>query len=370
MAAEGWQADYKDPLRWRFPNSKADLSIPGAAARVDKFECDFCTTKIVVMHKPTSDPAREKTKEYPFSSYLDGKKRLWEMRFQLRFKKVPDGQLFFGVELGRYVSLSTITKQAQKALVASCSAIVGDCYHSNGDNPKKTLGEAEPPTFVMPLWAFDQFHVAKAGEEPDMTGDLTGVGKKRSDDVGAYIKAMKAAIAGFSEDNVYTFCFWGISQFLDGIKWEAKADLSGGFLPAASFDFNGLCGSPPVYLTVYELSSGTKDSKHYKSAKKDYFRVAVWSALKPPLDDWAEEPEAEAVSSADVAKPVVEDQNLDLLGLSLDDPAPAAKGGYGASAPQAATPAESVDLLGEFQEANASKPPAKPQENMDLLGLM
>jgi hypothetical protein len=41
--------------------------------------------------------------------------------------------------------------------------------------------EVEPSTFVMPLWAFDQFVVSEVGEEPEITGDLSNVGMRRSD---------------------------------------------------------------------------------------------------------------------------------------------------------------------------------------------
>merc|ERR1712228_1138987 len=106
----------------------------------------------------------------------------------------------------------------------------------------------------------------------------------------------------------------------DGIKWEAKCDLSGGFMPSVGFDFNSLCGSPPVHLAIYELpGAGGKDAKHYKSLKKYYFRVAVWSALKPPEDGVLEAMHNESMVDAVCTTPAAPTAELDLLGLTLED---------------------------------------------------
>merc|ERR1711933_554866 len=107
---------------------------------------------------------------------------------------------------------------------------------------------------------------------------------------------MGSAIASFSAEKVYTFCFWGISQFLDIMKWNVV-----GAVPGVNLHFNRLCGSPPVYLTMYELPdlSGAADKRHLKSRKFCYFHVAVWSALHPPKDDGGGEPQAPIESLAD-----------------------------------------------------------------------
>merc|ERR1719336_107037 len=122
---------------------------------------------------------------------------------QLRFKEPPRGRLYFGVELEHFVPVSGIARQAQKALVGACQHVVGDCYHTNGDDPAKVRGEMEKPAFVMPLWAFDQFHVADVGQEPSLLGDLDGVGMKRADGVTNYISALRSVMGGFSADKVY-----------------------------------------------------------------------------------------------------------------------------------------------------------------------
>merc|ERR1712066_1133847 len=99
----------------------------------------------------------------------------------------------------------------------------------------------------MPLWAVDQVVVSEAGSEPDLMGDLEGVGRRRVEGVDAYIRAMKAVARSFSTNNVYTFCFWGVSQFIDCMWWE----ICGGILPGVRL--NRLCGPPPIFLSIYDM---------------------------------------------------------------------------------------------------------------------
>jgi len=346
-----------EPLRWRFQQDSQEFSI-GEAPRVDSFENDRCAMKALVVHRPTHDPQRDKAGDYPFAWHLSGRRRLWEIRFQLRFKQLPERQVYFGIELDRYVPVSGVTRQVQKVLVSACRKIVGDCYHSPGDDPKRTEGEAETPAFMMPLWAFDQFEVSEAGKEPDLASDLEGRGMRRTEGVSQYISAVKATINNFSTDKVYTFCFWGVSQFLDCMQWE----VTGGVLPGVRLDFNKLCGQPPIYMSMYELSGVNEqdarkwgaDRRHLSSRKRYYLRVAVWSALRPPKAGPLPDPPADEEESPEL-----------LMGL-------AAAAGAEAAAPPGA---QFEDLLGLCSEEVPVAPvkkeaPAVPQvETCDLLGL-
>merc|ERR1719223_1351546 len=91
---------------------------------------------------------------------------------------------------------------------------------------------------------------------------------------------MDQVIREFSTDKVYTFCLWGVSKFLDVMRWE----VVGGIIPGAKLDFNKLCGAPPVNISIYELDSskaGT-DKRHLTSYKRHLFKAAVWSTKSPP----------------------------------------------------------------------------------------
>lgn len=363
---------YEDPLRWRTPNADTDSRCTGSQTP-EVIENDLCSLKVVVMHKPTHDASLRKSYKYPYGSHLGGKKRLWEVRLQLRFKHAPVNPLFFGVELSSFIALEWAARQAQKALVSACTTIVGDLYHTNGDDPAQARGggELEPPTVAMPLWAFDYFEVSDQGKEPDLSGEMKS-GLNRADDVQKYIAAMKAAMSSVSTDKVYTFCFWGVSRFLDAIKWEVTGDTG---LPI-SLDFNQLCGAAPIYLVIYELDNvarSAKDQKHMRSNKKYYVNVACWSTLNVPKGGVVcKFPEnAVASSAAAVAPapaPAPAPASVDLLGDMFAAPAASGAGGYSA----AAAPTQTVDLLGEMGGMSISGEPPKqasPAPNADLIGL-
>lgn len=275
---------YTDPLRWSFlPSSGGTGSgvLHANLPYVHEFENDFLNGKGLALHQPTHAKHLQATGEYPYSWHLSGRKRLWEIRLQMRFKQIPQSKVYFGLELGGYVPVSGFARRVQQALVKMVRAAVGDdFYHSSGDNPARTAGECEPPTFVMPLWAFDQFVVSEIGEEPDITGDLSNVGVRRTDGVQEYAKAMSETVASLSQDKVYTFSFWGISQLLDCMAWEIN-------IWGLRFDFNRLCGAAPVFVGMYQLDepevvNGKQDQRHLLSRKHYLLHVAMWSEQKPP----------------------------------------------------------------------------------------
>mmetsp|Transcript_32216 Transcript_32216/g.63476 ORF Transcript_32216/g.63476 Transcript_32216/m.63476 type:complete len:392 (+) Transcript_32216:69-1244(+) len=274
-----WRRYYQDPLRWAFVGGE---SINEANTNPVCFENSYCKTKIMAMHRPTHEPWREETGEFPYAWHLAGRKRLWEIRMQLRFKQAPTGRVYFGLTLGGYTRVSGLARQVQQMLLKACIRVVGDLYHSNGDDPARTSGEVEPPTCVFPLWAVDQFIVSEPGQEPDLVSDLSGLGRVRTDGLRAYKNDMQSMIDNFSTEKVYTFCFWGVSQFLDCMNWE----ICGGILPGIRLDFNRLAGAAPVYTAMYEMPAHDKDAdpRHLPSKKKYVFHVAMWSQRKPPTD--------------------------------------------------------------------------------------
>lgn len=272
------QTDYSDPLRWMFlPSSNViKANLPTATEQ----ETDLCKfVRVVALHKPTHESWREKKGAYPYGWHLKGRKRIWEIRLQMQFKVLPQGRLYFGLELSKYVPLSQTSRQMQGVLVRALRGCVGnDLYHSPGDDPATVEGEAEPPTFVMPLWAFDQFAVNDPGQEPALCSDLTGVGYKRTEGVKSYINDVSEMVNNLRTDKVYTFCFWGVSQFLDCINWEVKG------LSPWGVDFNRFAGAAPVYVGMYERpdEEHSKEARHLLSQKRYFFRVAMWSEYKPP----------------------------------------------------------------------------------------
>lgn len=277
-AGNGSEGVDQGPLRWTFLPTTGILRANMLEPVV--MENDLCKIKGIALHRPTHQPWREKNGDYPYSWHFQDRKRIWEVRIQMRFKRLPEGPLYFGLEM-RYVTmtLSANVMRAKNLVLRALRSVIGsEFYQSPGEDPLVTVGEAEPPTFAMPLWAIDQFHEAEPGSEPEITGDMEGIGVRRTDGFAAYIRALKAALANPSTDRVYTLCFWGVSRFADAIHWEVR-----GLWPGFRLDANKLCGAPPVYVVLYELPGygETADKRHLVSKKRYYFKVAMWSELRP-----------------------------------------------------------------------------------------
>merc|ERR550532_1973174 len=75
---------------------------------------------------------------------------------------------------------------------------------------------------------------------------------------------MQNVMDTLSTEKVYTFCFWGVSQFVDAIHWEFK-----GIIPGWRVDVNSFVGTPPIYIAAYAL----KDDREQLEVKKPQRQV-------------------------------------------------------------------------------------------------
>jgi len=251
------------------------------------FETEFSMGKFQELHVPTYDKNLRESGEYLYGVYFKGKTRIWETRIQMQFKEGTSppriGDLFFGIEVEHYVPLGTVTKVTQDGFVKLLKKVLSDkdnqVHHSMGDDPNKVRGEVERPTFTMPMYAFDQFIVTPEGKEPPRLNDpdIGSMGSKRSGRVSAYKKEIEEI--DIQVGATYTFCFWGISKFLDKINWKV---INVGY--SQSFDVFG--GKPPLHLVLYSLrpSHNEKEKRHLTSRKRYYLDCAFWSSkARPPI---------------------------------------------------------------------------------------
>jgi len=250
------------------------------------FENEWMSGGFLAMHRATHDKELNKSGEYRYGEYFLGKKRLWECRFQFKFKQPPPDakDVFFGLELEEYVPMNAATKRMMSVLVENLKVAVGkQIYHTPGDDPTKVSGPLERPTFVMPLYAFDQFIVTPPGESPPRLTDpaMPTLGSVRVGRVREYKKEIEEL--ELKMGYTYTFNFWGISQWLDRLNWQVIMPLL-----RTRVDFNAFCGRPPVHVVIYTLKAGSvhKDDPRHLQFKKNYmFDIAFWSSLhRPPKE--------------------------------------------------------------------------------------
>lgn len=246
--------------------------------RVQEVENDNCHCKCYVLYRPTDDPDKEASGEYPNADHFRDRKRLWEFRWQIRVKRPPKRPLAFGIELSQYVPVSGWARRIQTMTVSMLRKAVGkDLYHSCGDNPKDVAGEVERPVFVMPLWAWDQLIISEEGEEPDIR-HIESHGVLRTSGRSEFIRQLSRL--ELQPGKVYTVGFWCISRFLDVVNWSMLGVVPGGV------GFDTFCGAPPVHIVIYELddSHGGKDTRHLQSRKTYWFNLALWSSKVPPSE--------------------------------------------------------------------------------------
>lgn len=253
------------------------------------FDCDCCRGSFLALHRPTCNRNLDASGSYPFSEHMHGRKRLWEFRWQLSFHKKVIGKIFMGLEQDKYVPVTWAQRFfAQNVVAILRRASGGAMYQSYGDDPACQKGEMERPTVVFPLSLVDQLIVTPSDQMPPSLSDsfFPSFGITKADNRKAFHKAISEL--EFVPGPTYTFGFWCVSQYADGIGWRAPATA---ILPEMKFLDIGI--NPPCYFVMYALKSqldGEKiDSRHLDSRKAYMFRTAYWSTLVPPDLDRAKE---------------------------------------------------------------------------------
>lgn len=258
--------------------------ILGNSPEASPFRNENGHGKFIVMHRATHDRKLDKSGDYQYGSYFQGKKRLWEARVQFNFTNPPDVKdVYFGVELGEYVPMNAATKAMMATVVRTLKNVVGNqIHHTSGDNPEKVSGDLERPVFVMPMFAFDQYIITPENETPPDLGDeiIPELGSKRVGRVREFKQELNELVLKVGP--TYTFCFWGISQWLDKLNWQVKMPF---FSP---FSLNKFCGTPPVHVVIYTLRED-EDNRHLQRRKNYFLNVAFWSsAQRPPVEKLSE----------------------------------------------------------------------------------
>ncbi|CAK0880918.1 unnamed protein product, partial [Prorocentrum cordatum] len=187
------------------------------ALEARSFETDICSGKILVLHKPTTEPERLQSGDYPYASHMHGRKRTFEVRLQICFKsveKLRTHKVYFGAELDRFYKIGALELYFGRTINDMIKRCATGHYQSYGDDPDRVAGELERPCNVYPLWVMDQLEITPAGEKPpELASDqFPTLGMIKANDR----KAMKKTIdeLEFQVGVTYTFGFWCVSQFV------------------------------------------------------------------------------------------------------------------------------------------------------------
>lgn len=251
---------------------------------------DVCSGSYVLLHRPL-DRDKDSLPEKPdlLADHFKGKVRLWEVRFQLTFKKdVRAADLRLGT--GPFVRIPVgLTQVAvQRSILGALGPAVRGFYNSPGDVPgSRPLEDIEPPVTSICVSESDQhIFTAPTAPKPQLLGEhFSSLGRRKTANPSAYRTEIGDLVLRAGE--THTFSMWGPSKLLNLITWQCV-----GIPLMRPFSLDGLNGPPPILLSVYVLgppvvntSTGRKDTRHTPSRMTVLYRVAGWPSTRPPVAD-------------------------------------------------------------------------------------
>jgi len=257
--------------------------VPVSSAVPTPIESTLFIGHMLAIARPTPcEGADEESANYPFGWHFRGKTRLWELRYQGRFKAVPSGTLYAGMEISDFdysVKTPLASRMLAKLVIPLFQrATKAPIHFSYGDRGVGRLEDPESLSIVCPAWAgFDQVIVTEEGAAPpDLASDLTALGARKNNLPSAeYLKQTAQIAATVDTHKTYTFCVWGCSRFGDVMNWMARELPLPRPLPLSwpLYDW-------PAHMVCYELSApadGGDDGRHCESRKRYLFDTMVHS---------------------------------------------------------------------------------------------
>mmetsp|Transcript_42700 Transcript_42700/g.97202 ORF Transcript_42700/g.97202 Transcript_42700/m.97202 type:complete len:553 (-) Transcript_42700:145-1803(-) len=245
---------------------------------------EFFQGRVVCVHRPTHCPSLEPEWDPFFTQHFQGRKRLWEIRIQGRFKEVVDVPLRWAF-VHDFASVPSYTLGlVESVLLSFFGAAMGfgksELYVSHGQTADEVQQGEEPELshVAAGLLCFDQTIVTPPGcKVPDILGDMQGQGMSRVDSVRKYKEYLNSLV--MTPENTYTFALWGPSQFVDVIKWQIQKVLP------TPISLDVLCGPNPVHMQLYALPKDHKDGERHLTSKKNIFVDILIGANAAPIPE-------------------------------------------------------------------------------------
>lgn len=273
-------ADGRQPVRkpraWHVPpNTRRGVPI----------ETPGFIGEVLLMHAPDEPPAAgfEVAADLPaFSEYFQGRRRRWEFRIQGRFRRRPEGNLYFGIALRDFNYNQAVARYSQAVKRLGIMFIKWKFHMAWGDRCQAAeQQDAELSHLVTDLTGFDQIIVTPEGEMPPLiTAGLEGLGLERAVlGYNSYKQEADSLSRAISLSDTYTFCFWGPSRAVDLLRWQ--------FSFGTTISMDQFFQEWPLHFVLYELDERPLDSKqpnnssnggrHLESRKQYFLDIMGWS---------------------------------------------------------------------------------------------
>ncbi|CAH0515468.1 unnamed protein product [Peronospora belbahrii] len=203
-----------------------------------------------------------------YATLFAGKRRMFWIQVQGRFKKAPQGPVYLGGELPARIAPGLFTRSVALVIMGLIRRLVGHVSFSFGSSMDSQDAD-ELPAVSFPLFqSVDQFVETPEGETPPALGtDNFGEcedkrNKRRHTPLGA---------ESYQVGSTYTFDFH--TMYVDLTKWET-ANLPGGL---NAMDLATFFDSLPLRLVAYEVHSAIVDTStsHCQQDKEYLFSFEV-----------------------------------------------------------------------------------------------
>merc|ERR1712062_680751 len=151
-----------------------------------------------------------------------------------------------------------------------------DTYSSWGDRCEEALKpDAELTHLVANMVGWDQIIVTPQGETPPgISDDINGKGMLRKGmGTAAFRRETERMFKNVNTSDVYTMCYWGVSQAVDMVGWQ--------FTFGGTIDMGRFFDAWPIHVCMYELDTtltSLDDQRHLESRKVYYLDFMLWSS--------------------------------------------------------------------------------------------
>ncbi|KAG6611734.1 Pleckstrin homology-like domain [Phytophthora cinnamomi] len=194
-----------------------------------------------------------------YAALFAGKRRMFWIQVQGRFKRAPRGPVFLGGELPARIAPGVFTRSVALVIMGLIRRLVGRVSFSFGDNAADEL-----PAVAFPLFqSVDQFVETAEGQTPPELGtaDFGESERQRRRRRHTPLGAEKYAVGP-----TYTFDFH--TMYVDLTRWET-ANLPGGL---NAMDLAGFFDSLPLRLVAYDVRAAAAEAAEdsHRQRDKDY----------------------------------------------------------------------------------------------------
>ncbi|KAE9046816.1 hypothetical protein PR003_g1578 [Phytophthora rubi] len=190
-----------------------------------------------------------------YAALFNGKRRMFWIQVQGRFKRAPRGPVYLGGELPARISPGVFTRSVALVIMGLIRSLVGRVSFSFGSD-----GTDELPAVAFPLFqSVDQFVETPDGARPPQLG-AAEFGE--SEEQRRRRRQTPLGAEKFEVGPTYTFDFH--TMYVDLTRWET-ANLPGGL---NAMDLASFFDSLPLRLVAYDVRSTTSES--HRQRDKDY----------------------------------------------------------------------------------------------------